>query len=267
MSVLDRIIVYKKEEVSSAKAKVPLAVLEERARAAPPVRDFFGALSEKCASSEPGLIAEVKKASPSAGLIRRDFDPAAIASAYERGGAACLSVLTDGPSFQGSAEALIAARAATHLPVLRKDFMVDTYQVYEARAMGADCILVVMARASDWLASELIRVAGELHMDALVEVHNEAELHRALALDSTLIGINNRNLETFETNLKTTERLAKLIPPDRIIVSESGISSPSDVARLMRAGAGAILVGESLMRQPDIESATRALLAPAAGDA
>ncbi len=262
MSILDRIVAYKKEEVAAAKAITPLAEMEARAQAACCIRDFFGALSRKCAKVEPGLIAEVKKASPSRGLIRPDFDPAAIAKSYERGGAACLSVLTDGPSFQGSPEALIAARAATRLPVLRKDFMVDPYQVAEARAMGADCILVIMACTSDALAGELVLTARAMDMSVLVEVHNEEELERALMLDVWLIGINNRNLKTFETQLETTEHLAQLIPPGRIIVSESGIFTPSDITRLTRAGASAFLVGESLMRQQDIEGATRAILAP-----
>jgi indole-3-glycerol phosphate synthase len=261
MSILDRIVAYKKEEVAAAKARTPLSELEEQAREACCVRDFFGALSRKWAKTEPGLIAEVKKASPSRGLIRPDFDPAAIAKAYERGGAACLSVLTDGPSFQGSAEALIAARRATRLPVLRKDFMVDPYQVVEARAWGADCILVIMACTPDDLAVELVSAARDFDMSILVEVHNEEELERALMLDCWLIGINNRDLNSFETHLEITEDLAQLIPPGRIIVSESGIFTPGDIARLTRAGACAFLVGESLMKQPDIEAATRMLLA------
>ena len=262
MSILDRIVAYKKEEVARAKAKIPLAVMEDKASSAPCIRDFFGALSRKCARMEPGLIAEVKKASPSRGLIRHDFDPAAIAKAYERGGAACLSVLTDGPSFQGSPEALIAARKATRLPVLRKDFMVDPYQVAEARAMGADCILIIMACTPDGLAGELFSTARAMDMSVLVEVHNQDELDRALMLNAWLIGINNRDLNTFETHLETTEELAQLIPPGRIIVSESGIFTPSDITRLTRAGASAFLVGESLMRQQDIECATRTILSP-----
>lgn len=266
MSILDQIVDYKREEIAAAKAKMPLTRLEERARAAPPLRDFFDALSKKWAASEPGLIAEVKKASPSKGLIRPDFDPAAIARAYERGGAACLSVLTDGPSFQGSPEALIAVRGATSLPVLRKDFMVDPYQVAEARAMGADCILVIMACTPDSLVGELISAANAFDMDVLTEVHNEDELIRALVFDAWLIGINNRDLRSFETHLETTEELAQLIPAGRIIVSESGISTPADIARLSRAGASSFLVGESLMRQHDVEAATRALLTPVADE-
>ncbi len=260
MSILDKIVAYKKEEVAAAKAKVPPSALEDLLRHAPPLRDFFEALGRKWALTEPGLIAEVKKASPSKGLIRPDFDPAAIARAYERGGAACLSVLTDGPSFQGSPEALIAARAATSLPVLRKDFLVDPYQADEARAMGADCILVIMACTPDSLANELFCAGRERDMSVLVEVHNEDELERALSLDAWLIGINNRDLNSFETRLETTERLLPLVPPGRLVVAESGIFSAADIARLLRAGAAAFLVGESLMRQADVERATRALL-------
>src|SRR5258706_7311680 len=265
MSILDDIVAYKREEVAAAKAKIPWAELREQVHTAPPLRDFFDALSRKWATSEPGLIAEVKKASPSKGLIRADFNPAAIARAYERGGAACLSVLTDGPSFQGSPAALIAARSAASIPVLRKDFMVDPYQVTESRVMGADCILVIMACTSDALANKLVSAARDLQMDVLVEVHNEDELIRALALDAHLVGINNRDLNSFETHLETTAQLAQLIPADCIIVAESGIFTPADIARLSHAGASAFLVGESLMRQPDVESATRALLTPMAG--
>jgi indole-3-glycerol phosphate synthase len=263
MSILDNIVAYKKDEVAAAKAKVPPLELERRVRAAPPLRDFSAALSRKREARQPALIAEVKKASPSKGLIRADFEPAAIASAYERGGAACLSVLTDGPSFQGSAEVLIAARGAVSLPVLRKDFMIDPYQVDEARAMGADCILIIMACTPDGLAKDLLAAARERGMSVLVEVHDEAELERAILLDASLIGINNRDLNSFETKLETTERLSRLIPQGRTIVSESGIFKAADIERLMRAAAHAFLVGESLMRHTDVESATRALLSRA----
>jgi indole-3-glycerol phosphate synthase len=267
MSILDKIVAYKKEEVTAAKARVPPSKLQQQIGAAPSVRDFSAALTRKRAVQEPALIAEVKKASPSKGLIRADFDPAAIAAAYERGGAACLSVLTDGPSFKGSPEVLIAARRAVSLPVLRKDFMIDPYQVDEARAMGADCILIIMACTADGLANELSAAARDHSMAALVEVHNEEELERALLLNARLIGINNRDLNSFETRLETTERLARLVPPGRLIVSESGIFTSADIERLTRAGANAFLVGESLMRHKDVESATRALLsqAPVAG--
>ncbi len=260
MSILDKIVAYKKDEVAAAKSKVPHSELDRHIQEAPPLRDFFGALGQKWARAEPGLIAEVKKASPSKGLIRPDFDPAAIASAYERGGAACLSVLTDGPSFQGSPEALIAARNAVSLPVLRKDFMVDPYQVDESRAMGADCILIIIACTPDSLASELFCAGRERNMSVLVEVHNENELERALNLDAWLIGINNRDLNSFETHLETTERLIPIVPPGRLVVSESGIFTAANVARLMKCGAAAFLVGESLMRQADVEGAVRGLL-------
>jgi indole-3-glycerol phosphate synthase len=260
--ILASIAAYKLEEVARRRAAISLATLEARAGRSEPPRGFRAALERAHAPGRLALIAEIKKASPSKGLIRDDFDPPAIARAYEAGGAACLSVLTDGPSFRGADADLTAARAACALPCLRKDFLIDPWQVAESRALGADAILVILAIVDDSLAKELIAEADRLGMDALVETHDESEMNRAAALGANLIGVNNRDLRTFSTDLEVTERLAELIPASALLVTESGVFSPADAARLERAGARAMLVGEALMRQADIEAATRALLAP-----
>ncbi len=258
-NVLERICAEKQEFVERAKAARPVEQVRADAEAASPPRGFAKALRSASADGY-GLISEIKRASPSKGLIREDFDPATLAKAYESGGATCLSVLTDEPYFQGCSDHLIAARGAVGMPALRKDFMVDPYQIVEARALGADCILLIMAALTDSQASEFEALAYDYGMDVLIEIHNEEELERALKLASPLIGVNNRNLKTLETSLDTTERLAPHVPADRILVCESGLYTPEDLARMAAVGARCFLIGESLMRQDDVSAAVRTLL-------
>ena len=258
--VLSRICADKREHIALCKAERPFSEVDKTAKTAPPPRGFIMALRRAVAAGRYGLIAEIKKASPSKGLIRADFDPQALAKAYETGGASCLSVLTDVPYFQGDDDYLVAARGAVTLPVLRKDFMLDPYQVVESRALGADCILLIMAALSDDQARELEQTANDYGMDVLLEVHNGDELSRALLLNSPLIGINNRNLKTLAVDIAMTEELAPQIPDGRLLVSESGLYNPADLSRMARAGARCFLIGESLMRQDDVETAVRTIL-------
>jgi indole-3-glycerol phosphate synthase len=259
--VLERIVAVKRAEVATAKLRVAAAELERRARAAPAPRDFAGALRAKVAAGRAAVIAEIKKASPSKGVLRVDFDPASIAKSYESCGAACMSVLTDKEFFQGANEYLEAARAASRLPALRKDFMLEPYQVFESRALGADCILLIAAALSREAMRELEGVAAELGMAVLVEVHDAAELDAALELKTPLLGINNRNLRSFETRLETTLDLLPRVPAGRLVVTESGIGAPQDVARMRASGVHAFLVGEAFMRAADPGAALAQLFA------
>jgi indole-3-glycerol phosphate synthase len=262
-NILEEICAAKREHVRLCKRERPLSSLDAEAKAAGAPRGFARALASATAAGGYGLICEIKQASPSKGLIRADFAPGPLARAYAEGGATCLSVLTDGPYFQGAPEHLAEARAAVALPVLRKDFMVDPYQIVEARAMGADCVLVILAAVDDGLARELASTAAEFGMDVLCEVHAQGELVRALSFESALIGINNRDLKTLRVDLATSEALAPDVPAGRLVVGESGLARPEDLARLGRVGVRCFLVGEALMREPDVTAATRALLAPA----
>jgi indole-3-glycerol phosphate synthase len=258
--ILSKIAAYKRHEVAAAKAIRPLRAEARAADEAPPPRGFRAALDEARRAKRPGLIAEIKKASPSKGIIREDFDPPRLAREYERGGATCLSVLTDGPSFQGASDDLPAVRTASTLPVLRKDFMIDPYQIVQSRALGADCILVIFAMVADRMAKKLLDAASEWQMDALAEIHDEHELERALGLGAELIGINNRNLRTFTTDIETSLKLKPLIPPECHVVAESGLATSNDLMRLAGAGITSFLIGESLMRKADLEAATHELL-------
>lgn len=260
--VLKKICDQKRKLVQERMGAMPLAEVQAAAKEADPPRGFAQRLRKEIEAGRFGLIAEIKRASPSKGRIRDDFNEIELARAYERGGATCLSVLTETPNFEGEDQHLINVRDAVGLPVLRKDFMLEPYQIFESRALGADCILLIMAALSDAEAAELESVAGELGMDVLVEVHDGEELDRALKLMAALLGINNRNLKTLEVDLGTTEELARRAPSDRIVVSESGLNTPEDLARMARAGAKCFLIGESFMRQDDVEAAVKSLLFP-----